>query len=420
MKLDTILRNPIESLLYMERYVNIGSPSGFSQKHTTSRQFDPVYGNETFPLPYFAFSRTELKVFGDEQPLRSCIPLEEETLLPFFIHPDMIDLFYRKYSLSEFNRLLQRDNIEVSPLANGRTVFPINSDYPFQIKLHYEGILGRINRGLPLQKAVSGPEISSELKVCATDGILPKTFAFFPESLALTKITGNPSLPEIGMVLRDKQPFPLTESRALIPFFSLFSRDSHNNSDDLLLVQILNQFDDPISILMDRIVSPVVECYAYLVFQRGIMPETNAQNILLEIDEACNPIRIVHRDMQGYEKDITIRHRKCLPTDFESAPYKCIDQDADPKLYFMRHSFSYDFKLGHYVLDELTRVASESFNVSRPALVAHISDVFHRFAGTEAFTHFNPVDKWYNHDNVLLTHERVYVEHDKPKYRRTF
>ena len=43
MNVENIIKNPYESLDYMERFVNDGSPSGFSFKYTTSKQTSPLY-----------------------------------------------------------------------------------------------------------------------------------------------------------------------------------------------------------------------------------------------------------------------------------------------------------------------------------------------------------------------------------------
>ena len=80
----------------------------------------------------------------------------------------------------------------------------------------------------------------------------------------------------------------------------------------------------------------------HLAFDLGLLPEVNAQDVLLEIDAAYRPTRVVFRDLMGVEKDLTIRHRLGQPTIFMSGSYKCIEREADPVLYYRRHNGTRD------------------------------------------------------------------------------
>ena len=50
MKANNIFDNRMEMYVYMERYVNEGSPSGFTTVHTTSYETNPFTGKESFYL----------------------------------------------------------------------------------------------------------------------------------------------------------------------------------------------------------------------------------------------------------------------------------------------------------------------------------------------------------------------------------
>ena len=66
MKLDEIFRDPTDSLIYMERYVNKGSPSGFTDKYTVSARYDPKSDYPSFDLPLFSFPIDEIIFFNGE------------------------------------------------------------------------------------------------------------------------------------------------------------------------------------------------------------------------------------------------------------------------------------------------------------------------------------------------------------------
>lgn len=50
MLLQKIIEYPSLSLNYLERYVNEGSPSGFSQKYTSSEKTNPFTGDDNVSL----------------------------------------------------------------------------------------------------------------------------------------------------------------------------------------------------------------------------------------------------------------------------------------------------------------------------------------------------------------------------------
>ena len=401
----------------MERYVNKGSPSGFTSLYTTSPRYDPRNGEDSFLLPYYVFSPDEVESFGDEEFLGSDILSSRSDGVPFPIHPDMIDIFVKSFGLHEFEPEFIKGHLAVVPTANGRTVLAFRLASPIYIKLHYEGCLGRVLRGLPKRKAVAGPEISTELAACIDREIAPESFAILRERLARIKKCRHNKMLEVGVVFRDKEPYPHSETRFLIPFFSLFSQDLRHLDDPLLLVQILDGRANPLDYLLEKILLPILTCYKFLAFERGLIPEINGQNIFLEIDNTGSPTRIVHRDFQGYEKDLSIRRAKGLPTGFYSYPYKCIDKQIDARLYYVRHSFSYDFKLGEYIFEELLAVASKEYKCDISRLRSLVAGYFHRLTGEEVEEHFSPSDKWYAHEKVLLTEERPYVELNDPKFR---
>lgn len=417
MKLEEIYKHPIESLIHMERYVNKGSPSGFTKKHTVSKRYDPRSNYKSFELPFFSFLKKDLVIFREEHTIRYPEICENEHNLLFPLHPDMIPMLSEQCRINDFSEHNISQSLTVFPTANGRTLLRLSENRNYYIKLHYHGIIGRINRALPLSKAIAGPEISHEIEAAVGNDDFPNTLAILPERLAIVKITNSKLIPEIGVIFREFEPFPFMEGNYLIPFFSLFSNDEKNAEDPFILCQIVNNYSNPLD-AFENLINMILTGYLYLVFHRGYLPEINAQNVMLEITENGLPIRMVLRDLQGWEKDLEIRECNYLSRDFKSAPYKCICK-KDSEKYFIRHSFSYDFKLGEYILSEIVDIFSKFFNVKIEKLEKIIQDIFHRIADGGDSDYFFPRDKWYCHEDILLTEKRPYVEKSCPKYRRS-
>jgi hypothetical protein len=283
------------------------------------------------------------------------------------------------------------------------------------LKLHYDGVLCRVNRSLSENKAIAGVEVSEELSRASLHGLLPESFSFFPEVAAITHVG---KYGEIACVLRNATPFPHSRrSHALIPFFSLFSRDIRSETDPSLLNQILSASANPKEILLNSVILWVLESYISMVCGLGLIPEINAQNILLAVDGCGSPSGVVLRDLMGVEKDLDARARLGLQTEFKARQYKEISSEMDERLYYIRHSFSYDFKLCHYVIEPLLRDASAGFGWSVGKLTQAVRELFISQFGEDRFTYFVPYNEWFSHPNVMLTHERPYVSNTKPQYR---
>ena len=77
------LRNASSDLLYMERHINIGSPSGFTEKYTTSPETSPKGDGVSFHLCAIEVpDSVVIKDFGEEPAF-----FKQWQML---IHPDMI------------------------------------------------------------------------------------------------------------------------------------------------------------------------------------------------------------------------------------------------------------------------------------------------------------------------------------------
>jgi siderophore synthetase component len=332
------------------------------------------------------------------------------------VHPDMTS-----------HNVLARDGVSVTledsfrvvPTASSRTVQVLSATASDYIKLHYDGILGRVYRALPFQKAIAGIEITRDLEVAFSKGDLSQAIAFFPETgTRYMQVPGAPEGSGIGMIWRRNR---LAGSRAAMckhvwPLFSLFSTDRLAPLDDPLLVQLIAlSGQDPEQYLLENLLFPLVDFYFDLAVGRGLQIECNAQNVMVGLDDAFHIVVIAVRDLMRCEKDLPIRRRLGLSTDFDSAPYKCIDDGDD--LYAIRHSFSFDFKFSHYLAKPLVGAVVEHFGCDSERLVHSLREYVLSHVDRLPMGYFPSKRSWFKHDRILLTGERPYVECHDPLLR---
>ena len=375
----------------MERYVNDGSPSGYSFDYSSSAKYSPLSGTEKFSLP--VLWSENVRTYG-------IIPLDLVELfsdkgkkaIPF--HPDNIDDF------KAFRNQIKTSLYEVSPSASPRTLF---SEAPnlFYLKLHYKGVLGRIERSMPIRKSMAEIEIS---KLLIDEVISSGKTSFGIFHSPFCNYYNDDKGTDFSFILRLSDPFPrLNENPILIPCFSLFSTDIKELSHPPLLLQILQKTNANSDWFLSNLIFPVLRMYIHLCKIHGLIPEINAQNLVYEFDDKFNCLRPVIRDFMEIEKDLSIRGKLNLRNNFDSINYKTIvNSDED---YFIRHSFSFDFKLTHYVIVPLAKLFSRQLGIDLNKLLSEIRDFVFAEWGQEIHTHFQPFDKWYDVPNRLLVNK---------------
>lgn len=409
MQLSEIQRDPETALHAMERYVNEGSPSGFTHLFRSSPETDPWGGAESFPLYACRGPREWYRDYGDLSAARYTLGLLEDALL---IHPDVVNVF-RPAWLSDARLSVTRTHALAVPTSTSRTVQLLGSCFADYVKLHYPAVLGRVRRELPWHKAVAGPEICAEVLKRMGD-LLPRSFGLLHE--AGTRVLVTPGGDEVGMVWRKGAPVCANRVAYMIPFFALFSMDRRSPGDPLLLVQILDKHARlPLDFLVESVLGPVIDCYSALVTRLGYQPECNAQNLLLGVDDLLRPTAIIFRDMGRVEKDLSLREQLGLRTDFASAPYKCISRGD--QLYRVRHSFAFDFKLSHYILLPIEDVLCKVYGVARERVRMAFRERAHSFIESVSRDYFPEDGYWYRHEKRLLTEDRAYVSERAPLYR---
>lgn len=404
MLLNQIVNEPQKALIYLERFVNNGSPSGFTKINQTSYETSPLSDREFFYL--------DLLCIDDLVETIGILPdfFEEFGHEVIFIHPDMSKMYKKK------NYNTKKSSIRVCPMSSFRTVKFL--DFPGYAKLNYNGIIGRIDRSLTDKHVYSSLEMTDFLKGALRKGIY-HNLSFFPESGAKLYKSEKDDI-NIGMVYREEKAFgdKVNEIKYILPMFSLFAHD-RNRPDDFLLIQLIRESGkNPEEYFLDDLIFNIIDNYFKLLLNEGIQPEWHAQNLLLGIDSHHSIVSLIMRDLESIDIDQTLQESIGNCTNFKSYPYKYLN--SSQYNYQIKHSFMYDFKIGEYVFDPIIKCATECFKLNKNIIEKKIKEYSKQYIEKLPKDFFPENNNWYSFDRVVIDRSisrRPYIQNEKAKYR---
>lgn len=407
MILENINFESAEDYIYLERYVNCGSPSGFTDKYNTSNQTCPKGPNSSFYLCGVKLpSNIPIQDFGEKTPF-----FDKWAML---VHPDMIN-----DELFSICTDIDKKAVLVAPTASSRTVKVLDSDGWF-LKLNYKGLIGRIDRQLMKKHAVSAIEVSNIIDKAIKKNTLPNVFYFHREvSARVIDLPFNDSFYEWGIVFREPMPSPKnSQIKFLIPAFSLFSKDDNFQMDPTILTQLINKQNKPVNdFLFEDIISPIYRSYFNLLLNCGLQLEAHAQNILFAITKDYQVLGIVSKDAESIDKDLSLMCELGIGNKITTTNYKCLKR-GDYNYHIM-HSFMFDFKLGEYLINPIIEDAHKNFSFNKQKLIKKIKKFNHSFF-KKLPNDFFPLDgKWYSYENIIhdISKKRNYIAKENPRFR---
>jgi hypothetical protein len=389
MELDCIFQGD-QALLYMERYVDEGTRtySPFAARSEAAPEYQPRSGCPSFELVTVFAPQSSVSIYQADPQKKLLEFYVSSDSVRFLIHPETwassgID------NLDELRALRRGEPLQVAPTASTRTALttetPANVPHHF-VKLHYPRRISRFNRRLRRKNIRNSVEVTQDLAQVRFD-----KFAYLPDSLGFTYgDSGNPW----GFLVREGTPRPFRGARFLVPYFALFGGDLHHPQDRPLLVQLIERLGaEPQSFVIDEIMTPVLECWAKAVRERGILLESHAQNLLLEIDSDFRPSRVVHRDFDVWS-DAEAR---------KQAGLEVLDASFGGDTPYPReqhYSLIYDHFIGRELFDYLMGVLTRFYSAKESEVRGHVAEAFHRnFPDADAFL---PGDTTYYFSNELL------------------
>lgn len=405
----------IEKLPYLERYVNSGSPSGFTNRYTTSEETKP-FGLSPFFHPLICVAPEEcFKNYGKIPAFKEFEEVTGKNWL--LVHPDMKkEKVFKAKNVS----LTKSKKIKLVPTASGRTVELFNSSTKGYFKLHYTHVIGRITRELDNKIGVAGPEISKHLVSLIDQNKLDSRLTLMRETGArIFQGHVNEKPVEWGMVWREKDAYKIdyNEVKYVIPVFSLFGKDILAKRDKPLLQQIINHIGaNPTDYVLKQLIFPMIELYFNLIKNSGIQPEWHAQNLLIGFTKDFAPVKFIMRDLESMDKDLTFMKEHNIKAEFESYPFKCIFREQWN--YQRKHSFMYDYKFGEYIIRPLLDFLKKKYKVDTLPLHQKIKLHSKKFIN-EFPKDFFP-EYWVVFRKILInqkTDKRPYIHRKNPKFR---
>lgn len=403
--------------LNMERYLNDGSPSGFTKKNNTTEPYNPSSMCPEFRVCGFSVKDKKIKCldYGD----RPDWIINDEIL----IHPDYEGCFRTHKRSSE--RM-------VIPTASSRTVYSVSEKC--YMKLQYNRKIGRLERVFTPEKICNSIKISSILKEKFDMGIMSEDIFFMPETFGRIIDFGDDFEKQLetrywGMVVRDISPYPKLDNceKRLIPAFSMFANSNQENSAKSI-IELLYDFRTQKDIelkdfLMEKIIKPALKLYFEILLNTGFHVEAHAQNILYLLVVEGNAVEIkgaVIRDFESFDKDLNIMKRLGMDLRFDSITEK-VNDASDLQRYMRRNSFLYDFKFGEYFLSPFLKYCKEKFPLIDIDIMVREIKTFNAPYIEKLPEKFFPKDKWFSYDKVEFdrsTDERPWIINDElPKYR---
>lgn len=424
MLLKTIATNPLEAWQYIERYVNKGSESGFDKINNTIPVYTSPYSDtKQYPLDVYDCSQLET------ESLSACHSSDILQPNEFVLHPGNIILSSDNEIIKRaVDKLIfkNRNRYIATPTSSSRTVFISSSNKCLGFfKLHYDGLVGRVNRSISKKQALSSIELTEMIVKAIEKKILPHNLHFFKEPFA--KVVRNDDY-EMAYVFRELNPFPYNENiKYIIPMFSLFSKDKYALNDATLLQQLFEAQNLSIEqFILNSIIYPIFNCYFELLLTIGLQPEWQAQNVLLGLDNDFKVIGIIFRDLESIDKDIELMknldfHKNNIYPFFKSYDYKCIWYNYRPLTkdsYQVKHSFMFDFKLCRYLIMPLIECAKTFSNIDIIKVEKEITDFNQQFI-KKLPVGFFPKNCWYNYANIVLdrTKPRPFVSNSNVLFR---
>ncbi|MDL2222817.1 hypothetical protein LJB98_01805 [Bacteroidales bacterium OttesenSCG-928-M11] len=402
--------------LRMERYVNNGSPSGFTKINNTSKKYTPYSKTTEFGVPIIQIDdHSSCKDFG-------FIPswLNQNEIL---VHPDYEGLFMDN----------KKSTLAVIPTASSRTVFV--TDKKCYAKLQYNKKIGRIERVFTPEKIDNSIKISALLKEKFNQKVFSEDLFILPEEFGRIIDFGENFQKRfdsryLGMIIRDYLPYPnheIVDSQwRLIPAFSLFADTNEIMSKSI--IELLYDFREDTSInyetfICNKIIKPVYKLYFEFLLKTGLHIEGHAQNILylITINENKLNIRgVVIRDFESFDKDLDIIGSLNIKHKFGSLNERTnCSQDKDS--YTKRNSFLFDFKLGEYLITPLLDHSEKKIESFRKKSVISEIKKFNEEYIKLLPEDFFPKGTWYSYKNIEIDRTRStrpWQEHAKPKYRK--
>lgn len=282
--------------LELENFRNGIQPRS-SNPQATYTEFPEMYrpGAAPYEIPAYTVARQMCKVFASHKAALDLVAryLPSADTVVFPVHP--VNLSNPSIPhIHEVTSYPLLSSIQVRPTSSTRTVFVLDEALtPHCLKPHTDLTITRWRRHMEARKVAHAVAVTKIFENAKVFSEYPKV-AFYPESIGV--VYGGQDSKDWGFIIRQMQSYPpRSESVQMTPLCSLYIGDSENAP--ILLDLIAKSGMNPREYILKELLLPILEGWAKIYLETGVLLEPHGQNVIVEIDSATQKIqRFAHRD----------------------------------------------------------------------------------------------------------------------------
>lgn len=384
----------LPSLIYSDRYRNVGtrSYSRHAEYTEAEEKYRPDSTTKSFDLPCWWLPKKRVNLYQSNPPAGITAQYLQKEMVRFCVHPQLLhnpDLYLENV----IGHGLPADAFVVAPSSSTRTLYCLrDGQLDHGVKIHFPARISRYGRKMRDEVIAQAINVSGELE----EGVsrVGGKFAFLREVLGVSHIALQERAEGIrgenwGYLVREMRPFPYSkEPRTLLPGFALYGGDFFDTTLPPLLFTLIGN-SDPVQYILEQIMLPIVEQWVRCFQEFGYMMEPHGQNVLLEVDDAMQVKRIVHRDL-SVGIDMRLRRTKGV------SAARLNDYNRMESGEF--NSITYDMFMGNHFFDRIVACCRKSFpEISAEEFQKPCQKLFARLL-PESAAYFHPTVQYFSEE----------------------
>jgi hypothetical protein len=198
--------------------------------------------------------------------------------LRYFIHPDMEE--HLAEVIKKYGPLIKDGGYKAMPTSSPRSLAIWDVRKPelvFGMKVSLNRKIGNVRRVNAWDKLTRSHAVNNVMAAISASDLIERQFSFMPESAQIE----TPGV-EYGNILRELPMGKGATDRIYLAGFSLASKGPEGEAP-VLMHLIKNSGEEVQSFISEKILTPLVRSYAYLVWRQGLLGEPHQQNLLFEL-----------------------------------------------------------------------------------------------------------------------------------------
>ncbi len=362
-------------------------------------EYDPK-SQTVFQLPYIEIPTKDLYIQKTSLPagLQSQLffTKDGQEHMRFFIHPLMEENYAKE--IKDYG--LKKDKFWATPSSSPRSLIVWNEDAPTQVfgqKVSLANKVGTVRRLNALDKLSRAHAIQREFQSIPSSIKKQLQFDFFPEP-----VVAHTPYHQYGNITREF-PSELSYANGKTKLVAGFGLTASDGGDPILLNEIKKTSGSVAAMIEDKVFAPLVNSYAYLAFNKGLVGEPHQQNVSFAVD-ASGRLKggIWYRDLDAFKPDMELRAVNGYgATNFVAPerPFKVLKLSTAPEYY--AQSFRSHMRNNWVVLVE--RMLSDHKGKLSKEKAKEVDEMLKSKA------------LWEQMDRLYLVNARKYLRHDALK-----